>query len=59
MAAGTAGAIAVAWRIGQQAYDGRAVWGAVLPWCLVLLVVGLAAIYVFLQPMEMRGNVLG
>jgi polyferredoxin len=38
---------------------GRSGMGQALPWLLILLLLTLAAAYIFLQPMEMRGNVLG
>lgn len=57
---GTLGALAVAWSAAKRHVQspGRA-WLEVLPWALILLIAAGLAAYVFLQPMEMRGNVLG
>jgi hypothetical protein len=60
MATGIGGALMVAWNGAKRANKER---GAILrefvPWALILLLIGALAIFVFLQPMEMRGNVLG
>lgn len=59
MAAGTAGALAVAWRAARRSQtDVRAAWLEIAPWALILLALAAAAVWVFLLPMEMRGNVL-
>jgi polyferredoxin len=60
MAAGLGGALWVAWRAAtsHHAHTGMA-WREVAPWALILLGVALLAVWVFLLPMEMRGNVLG
>lgn len=59
MAAGTAGALAVAWRVARRSQtDVRAAWLEIAPWALILLALAAAAVWVFLLPMEMRGNVL-
>ena len=60
MAAGLGGALLVAWNAAKRAHkEQNARLAAFLPWALILLFVGAVAILVFLQPMEMRGNVLG
>jgi Fe-S-cluster-containing hydrogenase component 2 len=60
MAAGAAGALAVAWRAAQRSQTaGRAALLEVAPWALILLALAGLAVWVFLLPMEMRGNVLG
>ncbi len=48
----------VIWRAAQEESQGHSLREAV-PWLIVLLLLTLAAVYIFLQPMEMRGNVLG
>ncbi|MCC6166654.1 MAG: hypothetical protein IT329_05440 [Caldilineaceae bacterium] len=59
MAAGTAGALAVAWRAARRSQtDVCAALLEVVPWALILLALAAAAVWVFLLPMEMRGNVL-
>lgn len=60
MAAGTAGALAVAWRAARRSHAAsRAALIQVAPWALILLALAATAVWVFLLPMEMRGNVLG
>lgn len=60
LAAGISGALLVAWNGAKRAHKGQnARLVAFLPWALVLLFIGAVAIFVFLQPMEMRGNALG
>ena len=60
MAAGTAAAALVGWRAARrsQASPGTAML-EFLPWLLILVMLAAAAVYIFLLPMEMRGNVLG
>jgi hypothetical protein len=48
----------VIWRAAQEESQGKSLREA-LPWLIILLFLTLAAVYIFLQPMEMRGNVLG
>jgi ferredoxin len=60
MLAGLAMALAVAWRAARS--NRRPPVDALVefaPWALILLLLATIAIAVFLQPMEMRGNVLG
>ena len=60
MAAGVGGALWVAWDASQRANkESSARWREFLPWAVVVLLVGVLAALVFLQPMEMRGNALG
>jgi ferredoxin len=60
MAAGIGGALLVAWSASTKAHKNRnAALREFLPWALILLLVGLLSVWVFLLPMEMRGNVLG
>lgn len=60
MAAGTAAALVTAWRAAQRSHpDPRVAWLEAAPWMLILLLLAAAAVWVFLLPMEMRGNVLG
>jgi hypothetical protein len=50
----------VVWRAAcDERLDPNQTLRAALPWLIVLLLLTLAAGYIFLQPMEMRGNVLG
>jgi hypothetical protein len=59
MAAGIGGAWLVAWNAVARAHkDRNARLREFLPWALILLLIGALAIWVFLLPMEMRGNVL-
>ncbi len=60
IAAGLGGACAVAWSAAQRAHgrSGSALLEAA-PWLVVLLILACAGVYIFLLPMEMRGNVLG
>lgn len=57
---GILGALAIAWSAAKRhaSGSGRA-WREVLPWAMILLIAAALAVYIFLQPMEMRGNVLG
>lgn len=51
---------AVVWRAARKSTPlARDAWRVALPWLLILLLLTLAAGYVFLQPMEMRGSLLG
>jgi polyferredoxin len=60
MAAGVGGALLVAWNAARRAHQDRgAVLREFLPWTLILLLIGAVAVWVFLLPMEMRGNALG
>ncbi len=60
MAAGVGGALWVAWNAAKRVHQERgAVLREFLPWALILLLIGAVAVWVFLLPMEMRGNVLG
>lgn len=54
---GFAGSLWVAQRIALRVYR-RQAWPAVLVWGLVLLALMLAGLWLFAQPMEMRGTVL-
>jgi polyferredoxin len=60
VASGIGGALLVAWNGASRAHKES---GAHLiefwPWAVVLLLIGAAAVWIFLLPMEMRGNVLG
>jgi hypothetical protein len=59
MAAGIGGGWLVAWNAAKLAHQDRnARLREFLPWALILLLIGALAIWVFLLPMEMRGNVL-
>jgi hypothetical protein len=60
MAAGIGGALLVAWNASKRANrDNNARLVEFLPWLVILLLIGVLAAVVFMQPMEMRGNVLG
>jgi Fe-S-cluster-containing hydrogenase component 2 len=60
MAGGVGGALLVAWNAAKRANrEGSARMVEFLPWAVILLLVAVLATVVFLQPMEMRGNVLG
>lgn len=60
MAAGTAGALLVAWRAARRSHaDPRTALLEMAPWALILLLLAAVSVWVFLLPMEMRGNVLG
>ena len=60
MAAGTAAAAQVGWRAASRVHvSRRQAFVEFLPWLLILVGLAAAAVYVFLLPMEMRGNVLG
>ena len=60
VAIGTAGAILVGWRATRGAgYDVGRRSAEFAPWLAILLLLAIAAVVVFLLPMEMRGNVLG
>jgi hypothetical protein len=60
MATGVGGALLVAWNAATRAHKDRgASLREFLPWALILLLIGAIAVWVFLLPMEMRGNVLG
>ncbi|MCC6453354.1 MAG: FesM [Caldilineaceae bacterium] len=59
MAAGIGGAWLVTWNAAARAHkDRNDRLREFLPWALILLLIGALAIWVFLLPMEMRGNVL-
>ena len=53
-------ALTIAWRAAHtHAHSRGQALGAALPWMLLLMLLAAAALYIFLLPMEMRGNVLG
>lgn len=55
---GLAAGVAVAWSAAKRRHPtrGRA-FIELLPWALILILAAALAVYIFLQPMEMRGNV--
>ncbi len=60
MAAGTIAAALAGWRAATRVHGRtRRAFVEFVPWLLILVVLAAAAVYVFLLPMEMRGNVLG
>jgi hypothetical protein len=60
MAAGSGGALLVAWNAAKRANQERgAQWREFLPWAMILLLLTVLAVMIFLLPMEMRGNALG
>jgi polyferredoxin len=60
VAAGLGMALAVAWRAARTAHPApRPAWVELAPWAAILLMLAALAVWVFLLPMEMRGNVLG
>ena len=60
MAAGTIAAALAGWRAATRVHGRtRRAFLEFVPWLLILVVLAAAAVYVFLLPMEMRGNVLG
>jgi hypothetical protein len=60
MAGGTVGALVVGWKAARRAHTVQSqAWLEVLPWFVILLGLAMSAAYIFLLPMEMRGNVLG
>ncbi len=60
MAAGLGGALLVGYRA-AKGHNGTSgpTWREFAPWALILVTVAVVAVWVFLLPMEMRGNVLG
>jgi hypothetical protein len=54
---GMFGSIAVAYAIADREHPGRRS-AAALPWALVVVLIAAASMWVFLQPMEMRGTPL-
>lgn len=60
MAVGTVAALFVGWRAARSASENsRQALRELAPWLAVVLILAIAAVVVFLLPMEMRGNVLG
>lgn len=60
MGVGMGGALLVSWNAVKHAHKDRYDrWREFLPWAVILLLIGILAIWVFMLPMEMRGNVLG
>ena len=60
MAAGLGGALLVGYRAAQgRDRTAPAAWREFAPWAVILIAAAAAAVWVFLLPMEMRGNVLG
>jgi hypothetical protein len=55
---GAAGSVALAHRIGERDHDGRALRAAA-PWTVVIVGLALLAMWILMQPMEMRGTGLG
>ena len=60
VASGLAAALAVVWAGAVPAHPTRrAAAGEALPWAVILVALAGLAVWIFLLPMEMRGNVLG
>jgi ferredoxin len=60
MAAGLGGALLVGYRAAaNRARSPQVAWREFAPWAVILVAVAILAVWVFLLPMEMRGNVLG
>ncbi|HEX6129463.1 MAG TPA: FesM [Candidatus Limnocylindria bacterium] len=54
---GTIGSISLAWLIAEREHP-RSALRAALPWALVVVLLAAVSVWVFLQPMEMRGTSL-
>jgi ferredoxin len=60
MAIGTASALIIGWQAARQVHTEKRIAAVEFsPWLLILLLLSVAAVVIFLMPMEMRGNVLG
>ncbi len=60
MVVGLVTALMLSWRAAESGHPDRtAAWREFWPWAAVLLLLAVAATWVFLLPMEMRGNILG
>jgi hypothetical protein len=57
LAGGYAGSLYAAWRIAARRYKQGNVRRAWLPWAILFLAIMVAALWLFSQPMEMRGTV--
>jgi polyferredoxin len=55
---GVLGSLLVSWRIAEREFPARS-GRAFAPWAALCLVLGCAAVWLLLQPMEMRGTFLG
>jgi hypothetical protein len=52
---GAMGSLATAYQISERDYPRRSV-AALIPWLAVIFVLGATALWILLQPMEMRGT---
>ena len=52
---GSMGSVAASFRFAERDYPGRAARAALVPWALLVVILGAFALWMIAQPMDMRG----